>query len=529
MVTIETVDNDYNEYEGLSASVFDIDLLRSYYSPGNLQLGKIKTTAKLIADQYLRFCSLENRDVTSKWNEHTVKLTEVLCQWLHPFAGRWIWTPDEYQQTQSQWKLQQKYKACAIEIFRAVKQIMAYMYPEFDNIDTQYVLESIAIYMLPDDPWCTKQSSELALEIFESYSTILDVESNGKLILTDTLRPTFKSAKHRDVSAAGRKSTSREHELKTGFDIDADETWTTQKPESASLLHFVLANVEERFISENWSIIVPSVLVIIDEADPSFKARGCLILEVLISRCNRGMVLATGLAPVFWDACMSCLSYLPLSSSAVTTEQSLKLLDKAYTALFMLADIRSRDTKSRTVTFSSTAVQDQAVDQRKAERERARYLSTVLVDGIYNGLRLCSEQVMITNLLVAKLGAAATQMGVYFVPNLQEVMSILVNNLSEPFGYVYPPLLLTTLDTVDIVMRETAPRGLRYRFLLLKGLTRCWKQICEGESSLNSVREHLRSTAGKLRSLCDQLEDNDYDTAVEALIQMESVYKQLLR
>ncbi|KAK9256626.1 hypothetical protein V1507DRAFT_490236 [Lipomyces tetrasporus] len=378
------------------------------------ELSEISKKAEFIYALY-HFINKEDIDLSTKWRAYSSDLVNRICVCLRPIAGKWIWHQDDYVETKSRWRLQDEYRKTALKLLYALEEILKHLYPVFDNVDPQPVVEAIATYLHPGDPWALSESNRIAKSLIETYTPVpFEQENIGKQILAETLRPIFKSAKHKNVSSAGRLSTSREHDLQNGFNSD-ESPWTVQRPEAASLLHFVLSSADAKFMSDNWPLLVPSILAIIDDPDPVYKTRGCSMLQLLLSKANVQFILVTGIAGIFWDALMTCLAYLPLGSSNVTVTESVKLLDIAYTDLILLSSIRSQDTGSKRMSTSLVT----KIDDREMQRRQSKYLGSIVMEGVYLGMRLCGEQVEIANLLIDKLGIIAKSMGIFFVLYLQ--------------------------------------------------------------------------------------------------------------
>ncbi|KAK9362023.1 hypothetical protein V1504DRAFT_480692 [Lipomyces starkeyi] len=381
------------------------------------ELSEISKKAQFLYALF-HFINTEESDLSAEWRTYTTDLLNRICVLLRPPTGKWIWAQDEFVETKSRWKLQQEYRKTALNLLKALAEVLEYLYPVFDNLDSRTVVEAIATYLLPEDPWRTSESNRIAKSMIEMYTPVpFDTEDIGKQILAETLRPIFKSAKHKNVSSAGRHSSSREHELRIPFDIDDELPWTSQRPEAASLLHFVLSSADTKFMSDNWPLLVPSILAIIDDVDPVYKTRGCSTLHLLLLKVNPQVILVTGIAGIFWDALMACLAYLPLGSSNVTVTESVNLLDITYTDLILLSSIRSQDTGSKTVPIDLVSV----VDAREIQKRQSKYLGSIIIEGIYSGMRLCGEHVEVADLLISKLGIIAKNMDIYFVIYLQVV------------------------------------------------------------------------------------------------------------
>lgn len=290
-----------------------------------------------------------------------------------------------------------------------------------------------------------------------------------------------------------------------------------------------------QFTVNNWSLVVPPALTILDDPNPAYKTRGCQILHMVLLQTPPQFILVRGLTDLFWESLLACLSYLPFGTSNITLEESIHLLNESYDALITLASIRAQDIGSKTaISNLSAANGNVGLSSPEYKLKYAKYLGQILVEGIYHVISISGEQVRIAQLLVQKLGVIASNMKIYFVIHLQNSIKMLINILSDPFITAYPPLLVTTLDTLDIIIENTAPRISIYKFQILKGLLVSWKKTCESDehgTNLDNVKKKLYATAKLLKTkttLGDVEAEKNWGEIVAAVEDLGPTYVGLL-
>ena len=150
-------------------------------------------------------------------------------------------------------------------------------------------------------------------------------------------------------------------------------------------------------VEDNWPLIIPPLLTLIDDETTEYKSKGCELLILLLKATHPDFLRRTGLGEVFQDAVMPCLSYLP---TLTPEEESLQLLGAAYPTLLALLDVRypegGRDCKQRTT-----------------------FLDRVLRQGVLKGYVHAGEHVRIAELLVLQIAVLVNMMGISSVKHLK--------------------------------------------------------------------------------------------------------------
>lgn len=147
---------------------------------------------------------------------------------------------------------------------------------------------------------------------------------------------------------------------------------------------------------ENWPLVIPPLLTIIDDDWVEYKARGCELMIVLLQATPSSMLSRTGLGEVFEEAIMPYLQYLP---TLTPEDQSLRLLSAAYPALLSLS--RNRYPGHSNVTA------------------RRKSLDNIMRQGIIQGYYRANEHVKITELLVLQILTLVDEMGIWSVKHLK--------------------------------------------------------------------------------------------------------------
>ena len=147
---------------------------------------------------------------------------------------------------------------------------------------------------------------------------------------------------------------------------------------------------------ENWPLVIPPVLTLIDDDTIRNKIRGCELLIIVLQTTSSSILKQTGLGEVFHDALMPCLSYLP---SLTQEEESLELLAVVYPTLICL--MRTR------------------FPRKIPDPERSRSLDKILRVAVFQGYTHAGEHVKITELLIGKIADLVNEMGTHSIKHLR--------------------------------------------------------------------------------------------------------------
>lgn len=166
-------------------------------------------------------------------------------------------------------------------------------------------------------------------------------------------------------------------------------------------------------MENNWPLIIPPLLTVIDDETTEYKSKGCELLTLLLEATHPDFLQRTGLGEVFQEALMPCLSYLPTLTPEV---ESLRLLSVAYPALVALAHVRyPKDGEDR--------------------KQRTRFLGRVLRQGVLKGYVHAGEHVKIAEYLVLQVAVLVNELGVSCVKHFKARMptrNVLVASLTVP-------------------------------------------------------------------------------------------------
>jgi hypothetical protein len=247
---------------------------------------------------------------------------------------QWIWFVDDYTRTLPEYELQVRFKYDAKQTLLQLKKLI-----KEEQHDSYEILRSVGpFYVL--SPWCDQESVLLAREIILSLKATEDRWNQLKAIITDDLR----LLKNSRVSNAGYKKIILYHGIKPslGFQQDQRDDWKQNHIKSLPLFAQWLSHLDSKGIRDNWWLISPTILNILDDHESPIKLRGVELLSILLDIVEPSFLLQTGLFSMFYDAIKPLLSCLP---SLTPTDLSTQILEETYPTLIKLFQCTSDEKK----------------------------------------------------------------------------------------------------------------------------------------------------------------------------------------
>lgn len=329
------------------------------------------------------------------------------------------------------------------------------------------------------DAWTTPDTRRLASALLETTPALRSRDILVDGLLRDTLKPLFtaRTTSSTRVTAAGRLALRENTNTRVNTGTPA---WQAQRPESVAILSWIIAVIPVADIEAAWGLLIPPILTLIDSTISSVKTRTIDMIASLLQRLDesdgtRTLLKRTGLAPVFWDSVLPCLSYLP---PLTPTREAAPLQRAAYKCLRVLAHAR----------------------EPKDARKRSQLLDAVIREGFLRGQAFAGEHVLLAVVMVEELADVIEAMGIWSVRHLNTVIPALAGILASPFGDVYPPLLIAAARTLSCTVKVCWPRMEAYVAEALRGVTVCWGRL-EGE--MRDVRAELRCVTEALKRVVE--------------------------
>ncbi|KAL9089723.1 MAG: hypothetical protein Q9159_002370 [Coniocarpon cinnabarinum] len=353
--------------------------------------------------------------------------------------------------------------------------------------------------------------------------------------LSLTIRPLFSQTtthSQAGMTSQSRRSLNSQLGTKSSKKLDTIETpeealhkrpWKQRKhPEGIQLLDWSLRamQVDQKRTDHNWPLVVPPVLALIDDVDIPYKARGCQLLDLLLQATSPELLAKTGLGQVFEDAVTPCLSYLP---TLTPEEDSVVILDAAYPALMLLADVRH--------SVPSPRQQSESEDLQRRERFLAHILHHHILRS-FSHVELHDFPKLIT-CITRHLTALMADLGLATVAHLTAIIPTLNAVLACELGRYAGAMLAEASRSMQRLIAEAWPRVWRWRGEILKGICLAWVQAAQSDEGarLEDLKADLELAKAEMIKVVKMLAaavDATKGTTDETVIDLKAEIEELI-
>ena len=158
----------------------------------------------------------------------------------------------------------------------------------------------------------------------------------------------------------------------------------------------ILKKMQQREIEDNWHLVTPSIMTLVDDEVLTLKIKGCEYMRCLFDRASPQLLERSGLNNVFMEALMPFLLYLP---PLTPEEESVQLLRSVYPTLKAMARASGSEVSS--------------------PKARRRLLSKIMRAGIINGLQQAGEYPQVAEFLLTALSNFVKDLGIWSVSFLR--------------------------------------------------------------------------------------------------------------
>ncbi|KAL8719308.1 MAG: hypothetical protein Q9225_003672 [Loekoesia sp. 1 TL-2023] len=364
------------------------------------------------------------------------------------------------------------------------------------------------------DSWTTQEAYDLAQSMLSNHLACIHKDPQSfdclvKDLLLNHVKPLFVKSRSPALTDQARKAVSPVPGPNVPSDFEsANKPWKFQSPHIVTIFQWILSELNSSLVEAHWPLIIPPLLTILDDVSIVYKIKGCELLILLLKVAPSNLLERSGLGEIFHNTLMPYLLYLP---SLTPEEESIPLLNAAYTALIAL-------TSARYGTYETTA-------------SRIKALDAIFRYGILKGHAHAGEKVRIASLLMKKSTDLVHAMGIHCVKHLKDLLPLISTALTAPFATVYPPLLEAALQTLRAIIVNGWPRVGFHRGEVLEGLIICWCRIQDEEkpiSELMAIKDEIEDMSHAVMQLLKDDEDakieiqmlRDSDPGLETLLKI---------
>jgi tRNA nucleotidyltransferase (CCA-adding enzyme) len=381
----------------------------------------------------------------------------------------------------------------------ALDVVMAWQLRNPDITDTSEVVAQVQTWKAQYDN--SSQTGQKHAPGLRSNGSASKKQKQGELtsdlishFLHLTIRPLFSQAKNPELTSTGRRNINAVIDRKGhSISIEEDQLPPWKSPQQSSVLQLLAWSCEKldrHTVEKEWGVLIPPVLTVLDSSDVLTKAEGCKLLRYVLEQTPSTLLHRTGLIPVFQESLYTSVTYLPTFTDP---KDSVIILREAIPALLALTNASCPNSSP----------------------ERTKSLLEVLRKGILAPLNHASEHVIIVDELQKQLPAVLEALELDSVVHLKDLVPIISTIIDEPFALAYPPLLTSTLFTLQTLLIQARPRIWFWRLDILKGLCGLWLRLHplaeEGNHSDTSKLDELKEDCvDVMKELDDAVNDKKW-------------------
>ncbi len=364
-----------------------------------------------------------------------------------------------------------------------------------------------SIFSISTIPWSNKSCKEISEKIIQKC---LDLNSNLinddfyiNILNNDLKSKIIKIGKSSKITSQGRKkidnifnNTKLGYKDDSIYSSDSKDSWKFQCPEVLSSLYWIINKLSSKDINNNWFILIPSILNIIDDYECIIKAYGCLILNQLLSKIDPLFLKRTGLGPIFWESLTNCTAYLP---TLTPVSDSIFILNNSLTTLNSLVPILETDKSKQMYLYGET-----------------------LQNCILRGISHSGENIKIMKTLLNHVQISIHNLQIYSVKYLSQLIEICRSIITDPYNMVDCSLTIQSLKLLNITICNCWPRIKYYQYDIIYTTATAWKQLEREKKSNNNNNYHkdLNIIEKEIKNIINLLKDCCENEEVEETIKI---------
>lgn len=274
------------------------------------------------------------------------------------------------------------------------------------------------------------------------------------------------------------------------------------------LLEWSIRAVDGKTLETQWRFLVPPILMMIDDIDVEWKARGCHLLGVLLDSLNNvsshdnsvkkptskghaNFLQRTGYHNVFAETLLPLFTYIP---SLTPEQESVELFRQMFPAITSLA-----------LLLPTSGTKD----------SRDVFFDKIIRDAILSPLAhfpTPSTYPELATTILHHLRIIVGHMGIEVVKHLPHLIPLLSAILQEPFALGHRECIVYTLLALQSVMLNGWPRIAAHRGAIMMGLCLVWGRCLEegsrhSGSGVDAIQTEVKETAAMLDAVMQATEE----------------------
>jgi hypothetical protein len=379
---------------------------------------------------------------------------------------------------------------------------------------------------LPEHPEAKQRVQQALSIILPGHDDQTLVPSILQELLVRIVKPLFTS-QHPTLTSSGRKRLvpappTLPHQTPISSDLEMPQ-WKN-KFTFIILSHIigtyktVAKEAQSEVFSEQFYLLVPPILNIIDDYNPVSKAEGYELLGRLCqtdSNIGSGMVKRSGLLDVFIESMKTNFMMVPTLTEA---ETSLRVLHQLYAAFFAVVDAGLPVPVDGS---EKGAEDDHSIPLTPIQSQRNKYHTLLLRHGIFAALLHLNiadpagpTHVELITFLLSQLRRTIALLDVFAVKDFHVIIPVMKAVLTNPFSLSDTLLIRACLEVYSLCIEVGWVRVVeRWWTEILRALVGCWVNVVDElevrpdeqkRSALETIRMRLKIVTERLGHIVDE-------------------------
>lgn len=434
-------ENTKNEINSLTESIRLKEILLILKTKDDLKL-RIYFTILISKVQGLNLIELEE---VSKWCSKELEIPEM----------DWIWYLDEYQMTKPAYNEQLIFKTKINNTLLIVRELMN------RKMKIELLEWKLSWFVMSGLPWTNNEINSNSIKLINELE--IDKEELIQLVFED-----FKVLSKSDkITSAGYSKISKVNnglkpKLANYFNEDSRIVFKKKRVRSISTIYYLFDILSEKEIKDNWWMISPSILNILDDHDGSIKLIGVIIFSKLLDRVEADFFRLTQIGSVYKESMLPLLTYLP---KLTPTKLSVEILKNTYSTLIKLFKIN---------------------DKRE---EYINDLLDLLNSNIFATLNSVRDNFEILIVIVNEIIIIIDQLKLHTLKTLPRLLFHIGNILADPFIDSSQELFEITLRCLISIEVNCWPRLFNHRYDILGMISIAYKRDNKTENIIELFSE----------------------------------------
>ncbi|KAF9653060.1 hypothetical protein BDM02DRAFT_3108178 [Thelephora ganbajun] len=362
------------------------------------------------------------------------------------------------------------------------------------STEEQSLLVIHAAQFVGDDPWASTDAQSQAEHILENH-----VSPNVPLItqvLFSQVRPVFQSHAHPKVNlSTGRVLSRVAGGPLASQDLYTSQSWKESHPGISNVLLWVVARIKSLDYDRLWHLVVPPVMILLDDYEVAYKLRGISIISRVLKTVPPDLLRRTGVDELIFSSLKGTLVFLHNPKTPELLSTSIPTIVELVDLLFPVA-----------------------VLNKGGGKQRFDRLCSVLGEGVIGNVWIhASRDVGTIRVTIDQVPLLVESLGICVVRYLKPLILQLLDPLYPPppgvqrtVSQEVDELRISSLRSLSSVIKTCRDRISAWKKTILNAVARCWVWELE-KPGLNTteIRLGLREVIASLSAACPSIIEHE--------------------